>query len=52
MAAFLYAWRFDAYVGPMDGERKLVLRWAAPTIIHPDAAQSDSVRIASVKEDK
>ena len=33
-------------------ERKLVLRWAAPTIIHLDVEQSDNIRIVSIKEDK
>ncbi len=33
-------------------ERKLVLRWAVPTIIHLDAEQSDNIRIVSIKEDK
>lgn len=33
-------------------ERKLVLRWAVPTIINLDAEQSDNIRIVSIKEDK
>lgn len=40
------------WTGPMDGERKLVLKWTAPTIIHPDAAQGDNILIVPVKGEK
>ena len=33
-------------------ERKLVLRWAVPTIIHLDAEQIDNIRIVPITEDK
>ena len=40
------------WTGPMDGERKLVLKWTAPTIIHPDASQGDNVLVVPVKREK
>lgn len=36
----------------MDEERKLVLTWTAPTIIHLDAAQGDTVLIVPAKGEK
>ncbi len=38
------------WMGPMTGERKLVLQWTAPTFIHPDAPVDDSVVIFPVKD--
>lgn len=31
------------WTGPLDGERKLILKWTAPTIIHPDEGSDDVV---------
>ena len=39
------------WTGPMDGDRKLVLKWTAPTIIHPDAAQGDNILIVPVNRE-
>lgn len=40
------------WTGPMDRDRKLVLKWTAPTIIHPDAAQGDNILIVPVNREK
>ena len=40
------------WTGPKQGERTLVLKWTAPTIIHPDAGVGDNVVIYPVKQDK
>lgn len=37
------------WTGPMSGERKLVLKWVAPTVIHPEAADNDNVVVYPVK---
>lgn len=40
------------WAGPKQGERTLLLKWTAPTIIHPDAGVGDNVVIYPVKHDK
>lgn len=37
------------WTGPRDGERKLVLKWTAPTFIHMDEFRNDTVVIYPVK---
>lgn len=37
------------WTGSKDGERKLILKWTAPTVIHPEAADNDTVVIYPVK---
>ena len=37
------------WTGPMDGDRKLVLKWTAPTFIHPEDGKEDNVVILPVK---
>ena len=38
------------WTGPMDGERTLILKWTAPTVIHPEEGIDDAVVIIPVKE--
>lgn len=38
------------WTGPMGGERNLILRWTAPTMIHPDADKEDNVIVYPVKQ--
>ena len=40
------------WTGPKEGERTLLLKWTAPTIIHPDAGVGDNVVVYPVKQDK
>jgi len=37
------------WTGPMDGERRLVLKWTAPTMIHADKGADDNVVVYPVK---
>lgn len=37
------------WTGPRDGDRALVLKWTAPTIIHPEAGAEDAVVIYPVR---
>lgn len=37
------------WTGPRDGERKLVLKWVAPTFINADRGKPDTVVIYPVK---
>lgn len=37
------------WVGPRDGERSLILKWIAPTVIHEDAFHNDTVVVFPVK---
>ena len=39
------------WTGPKEGERTLLLKWTAPTIIHPDAGVGDNVVVYPVKQD-
>ena len=39
------------WTGPKEGERSLLLKWTAPTIIHPDAGVGDNVVVYPVKQD-
>ena len=39
------------WTGPKEGERTLLLKWTAPTIIHPDAGIGDNVVVYPVKQD-
>ena len=38
------------WVGPRDGERSLILKWVAPTIIHENAFRNDTVVVFPVKQ--
>ena len=38
------------WTGPLQGTRRLLLKWTAPTIIHPEAADSDTVVIYPVRK--
>lgn len=38
------------WAGPMQGERHLLLKWTAPTIIHPEAATGDNVVVYPVRK--
>lgn len=38
--------------GPMQGDRELVLRWTAPTMIHGEIGVGDSVVVYPVKDNK
>lgn len=38
------------WVGPRDGERSLILKWVAPTIIHENAFRNDMVVVFPVKQ--
>lgn len=38
------------WTGPLDGERKLILKWTAPTIIHPEDGREDNVMVFPVKK--
>ena len=38
------------WTGPMDGDRKLILKWTAPTVIHPDGgADEDNIVVYPVR---
>lgn len=37
------------WTGPMDGDRTLILKWTAPTVIHPDEGVPDNVTMYPVK---
>lgn len=37
------------WAGPMDGDRKLILKWTAPTVIHPESADVDNIVVYPVK---
>lgn len=37
------------WTGPRDGNRELVLKWTAPTFIHPEDGQEDTVVLFPVK---
>lgn len=37
------------WVGPKNGERSLILKWIAPTVIHEDAFHNDTVVVFPVK---
>lgn len=37
------------WTGPKDGERKLILKWTAPTFIHPEDGMDDGVVMFKVK---
>lgn len=37
------------WTGPMNGDRKLILKWTAPTVIHPGGADEDNIVIYPVK---
>ena len=37
------------WTGPMQGERRLLLKWTAPTIIHPEAGPDDNVVVYPVR---
>lgn len=39
------------WTGPRDGDRKLVLKWTAPTFIHIDEFRNDTVVIYPVKQE-
>lgn len=39
------------WAGPKDGDRKLVLRWTAPTMIHSEIGVGDNVTVYPVKKD-
>lgn len=38
------------WTGPKDGDRTLLLRWTAPTMIHPDEGKEDNVIVYPVKQ--
>ena len=38
------------WTGPLDGERTLILKWTAPTVIHPELEQEDNVVVFPVKK--
>lgn len=40
------------WTGPLDADRKLVLKWVAPTVIHPETDEEDNVVIYPVKGPK
>ena len=37
------------WTGPLSGVRTLILKWTAPTVIHPDAADGDNVVVYPVR---
>lgn len=37
------------WTGPMDGDRELILKWTAPTFIHPEGGTEDDIVIHPVK---
>lgn len=37
------------WTGPKNGERKLILKWTAPTFIHPEDGTDDGVVVFPVK---
>ena len=39
------------WTGPMKGDRTLLLKWTAPTIIHPEAGVGDNVVIYPVRDE-
>lgn len=40
------------WTGPLQGERNLILKWTAPTVIHPEAGMGDNVVMYPIKPDK
>lgn len=40
------------WTGPRDGDRKLVLKWTAPTFIHIDEFRNDTVVVYPVRQEK
>lgn len=38
------------WTGPLDGDRRLILKWTAPTMIHPEEGVDDNVVIYPIKD--
>lgn len=37
------------WTGPKNGDRKLILKWTAPTMIHPEEEQEDNIVVFPIK---
>lgn len=40
------------WTGPRDGERKLILKWVAPTVIHPDDLDVEVPNVIPINKGK